>query len=95
MNDNEREFVYVVCSHDRKINEYLDPGFPKCVEGVFKNLKDAKAKIIEWIKHEDVYAWDAEIAVHDINTGERVDVIYFKHFWSDEVKDVYGKAVSV
>lgn len=95
MNDEVRELVYVVCSYDRKINEHLDPEFSKFVEGVYKDLDSAKAKIVEWIKHKDVNAWDADINVYDINTGERVDIIYFKHFWSDEVNDVYGKSVSV
>ncbi len=95
MDDKERELVYVVGSYDREINEYLDPDFSKFVEGVYKKLEDAKAKIIGWIKHKDTTAWDADIGVYDVNTGERVDIIYFKHYWSDEVKDVHGKSVSV
>lgn len=91
----ERDIVYAVCTFNRDHNEYLDPDNEKFVEGVYRDLNKAKEAVIDFIKHNDTNGYDAEISVYDVGTGERINVIYFKHFWSDEVKDVYGKALSI
>ena len=91
----ERDIVYAVCTFNRDHNEYLDPDNEKFVEGVYRDLNKAKEAVIDFIKHNDPNGYDAEISVYDVGTGERINVIYFKHYWSDEVEDVYGKALSI
>ena len=91
----EEGIVYVVSSFNRKHNDTLDPDTEKYIEGVYKNLNDAKEQIINFIKNTDTSGYDADISVYDTKTGERINIIYLKHFWSDEVKDVNGKAISI
>jgi len=91
----ERDIVYVVCTFNRDDNKYLDPDNEKFIEGVFKDLDKAKEAVIEFIKHNHPNWFDAEISAYDINTGDRINIIYLKHFWSDEVEDVHGKALSI